>query len=528
VTDAVFTSVARVTIARRALLRQVLGLGVAAFSLASRLAPSTAAQSAQNRGGTLRIGMPADILVAGVPYLLAQGNFPLYNLVYDTLLVYDQQLNPQPRLATSWTWSPDFHELTLQLRPGVTFHTGRPFTSDDVRFNLERLRDPSVASQWLNYAQLMQVSTPSADTVVITYQAPARSTLDALALTFMADAQTLGQAPAGTQFVGTGPFRFQEWVPGDHLTVVPNPTYWQPGKPYLDQVELHVLPDPQTALVTLEAGGLDWLSGVSGQDAKRLQADPAYQVLSTGSGGTFYYLGLDVQAPALADKRVRQAFAYAINRQRLVDIALSGFGRPASIPWPQQSLAYDATLDQTYTYDPAHAQQLLNAAGWDPGTVLPINVPTGLQVHSQLAQIIQADLANVGVQAAVHTLDQPDFVARFQKAQFDGAWINSMSFMNLSPPTFFEASLAVRVPNVSNFFLQQYQDLINQAFSATDDQSLRQELQSVTSILLDEAFVVLIAESDGQQSGLEVARAGVSDIAWDKFGGFAYQDVWLP
>jgi hypothetical protein len=76
--------------------------------------------------------------------------------------------------------------------------------------------------------------------------------------------------------------------------------------------------------------------------------------------------------------------------------------------------------------------------------------------------------------------------------------------------------------------LQQYQDLINQAFSATDDQSLRQELQSVTSILLDEAFVVLIAESDGQQSGLEVARAGVSDIAWDKFGGFAYQDVWLP
>jgi peptide/nickel transport system substrate-binding protein len=447
--------------------------------------------------------------------------------VYDTLLVYDQQLNPQPRLATNWTWSPDFLQLTVHLRPGVTFHTGRPFTSDDVRFNLEHIRDPAVASQWLNYSKLMQISTPDPETVVIDYQAPAPSTLDALALTFMADPQTLGQTAGGAQFVGTGPFRFQEWLPGDHLTVAANPTYWQPGKPFLDRVELYVLRDPQTGLVTLEAGGVDWLSGVSGQDAQRLMADPAYQVLRTGSGGTFYYLGLNVQTSALADKRVRQAFGCAINRQRLVDIALAGFGRPASIPWPQQSPAYDATLDATYTYDPARARQLLDAAGWDAGTVLPISVPTGLQVYAQLAQVIQADLANIGVQAIVQTLDQPEYVARFQKAQFDGAWVNTMGYMNLSPATFFETSLAVRLPNASNFVSQQYRDLIDQTFTVTDDQSLHQRLQDLTRILLDESFVVLIGESDGQQSGLEVARAGVRDITWDKFGGFAYQNVWL-
>jgi peptide/nickel transport system substrate-binding protein len=534
-------TLARMTVTRRALLRQGLWFGAAVLTFAPggvaaqetgppvNQAPPTpsVAPSEPNKGGTLRVGMPADILASGVPYLLAPGNHPLYNLVYDTLLVYDQQLNPQPRLATDWTWSPDYLQLTLHLRPGVTFHTGRPFTSDDVRFNLERLRDPAVASQWLNYAKLMQIATPTPDTVVITYQAPARSTLDALALTFMADRQTLGQTAASAQFVGTGPFRFQEWLPGDHLTVTANPTYWQPGKPYLDQVELHVLRDPQTGLVTLEAGGVGWLSGVSGQDAQRLMADPAYQVLRTGSGGTFYYLGLNVQVPALADKRVRQAFGYAINRQRLVDIALAGFGRPASIPWPQQSPAYDATLDRTYSYDSAHARPLLDAAGWDAGTVLPISIPAGLQLYNLLAQVIQANLADIGVQAAVQTLDQPDYVARFQKAQFDGAWINTISYMNLSPATFFETSLAVRVPNVSNFFSQQYQDLIDQTFAATDDQSLRQGLHDLTRILLDESFVVLFAESDGQQSGLEIARAGVRDIAWDRFGGFAYQNVWL-
>jgi peptide/nickel transport system substrate-binding protein len=279
--------------------------------------------------------------------------------------------------------------------------------------------------------------------------------------------------------------------------------------------------------VTLEAGGVDWLSGVSGQNALSLMAEPAYQVLRTGSGGTFCYLGLNVQAPVLADKRVRQAFGYAIDRQRLVDIAFSGFGRPASIPWPQQSPAYDATLDATYTYDPAHARQLLDAAGWDAGTVLPISVPTGLQLYAQLAQIIQANLANIGVQATLQTLDLPDYVVRLQQAQFDGAWISNIMFMNLSPVTFFETSLTVRVPNISNFVSQQYQDLINQTFAATDEQSLHQGLHDLTTILLDESFAVMIAESDGQQTGLEIARAGVRDIAWDRFGGFAYQNVWL-
>jgi peptide/nickel transport system substrate-binding protein len=529
-------------ITRRALLARALTFGSVALTLAT--GTSTAQQQGTPQepglpasparalpepkaGGTLRVGKPEDIILAGAPHLLTTGNFPLYNLVYDTLLVYDQQLNPQPRLATTWVWSPNFRELTLQLRPGVTFHTGRPFTSNDAKFNLERLRDPAVGSQWLNYAQLMRVEAPAPDTLVISYDAPARSSFDTLALTFLADPQTLDQTAVGQQFVGTGPFRFQEWVPGDHLTVLRNPAYWQPGKPHLDRVELHVLPDPQAALVTLEAGGVDWLRGVPGQDARRLQADAAYQVLLTGVGGTFYYVGLDVNAPPLADRRVRQAFGYALNRQRLVDTALFGLGRPASIPWPEQSLAYDAALDQTYTYDPARARQLLDAAAWEPGTVVPLSVPNGVAVSVQMAEILQADLAGIGVQLAVQKLNQPDFVARLQKGQFGGAWIVSMGLMNLNPATFFKTAFPVRVPNASNFVSQRYQQLIDQAFAATDDHQLQMSLRELTQILLDEAFVVLIAEGSGQETGPEAARATVRNVTWDRFGGFAYQDVWL-
>jgi peptide/nickel transport system substrate-binding protein len=527
-------SFGRQALTRRRVLSRALALGSAAWVVSPLTASAkqpeagSPAPGQPKKGGALRIGMPSDILFAGVPFLNTPGQYPLYNLVYDTLIRYDERLHPQPRLATSWTWSSDFRQLTLQLRSGVTFHTGRLFTSEDVRFNIEHLQDSTVPSQWTNYVQLMQVSTPSPDSVIISFDKPARSALDAFGLMFMADAQTVGQAGAAVQFVGTGPFRVQEWIPGDHLTVVANAGYWQPGKPYLDQVELRVLPDQQTALVTLEAGGVDWLSGVPGQDAARLQADPAYRVLLTASGGDFYYLGTNVQAPPLADKRVRQALGYALNRQRLVDVALYGFGRPASIPWPRDSLAYDGSLDQAYGYDPIHARQLLESAGWDSTTVRPISVPNGVQVALQMAQIIQADLANVGVHVAIQRLNQPEFLARFLRGQFDGAWLINMGFMNLGPATYFQTAPPVRIPNVSNFSTQEYQELISRSVAATDDELLRSDLQSLTKILLDEAFVLVIAEADGQQTGPEVARASVNGISWDRFGGFAYQDLWLP
>jgi peptide/nickel transport system substrate-binding protein len=158
---------------------------------------------------------------------------------------------------------------------------------------------------------------------------------------------------------------------------------------------------------------------------------------------------------------------------------------------------------------------------------LPISVPSGIATTDQMAQIVQADLANVGVQATVQLMDLPDFIATFQKRQFEGAWINWMTLMNLSPSTFFNGSLAVRVPNVSNFSTQQYQDAINQTFAATDDQALKQGLQTLNGTLLDEAFIAVIAEGMGQLSGPEVARAGLANITWDRFGTFAYQDVWL-
>ena len=251
----------------------------------------------------------------------------------------------------------------------------------------------------------------------------------------MADPQTIEQSRTGQQFVGTGPYTFQEWVQGDHLTVGRNADYWQPGKPYVDTAELRVFQNQDQALIALETGAIDWMVGVAAPDARRLQTDPAYAVLETGRGASYLYLGLDVTAPAFADKRVRQALGYAINRPRIVDSVLDGFGRAASTPWPVGSPAYEASTDVTYTFDLAHAQQLLAEARWVAGTSIPLFVSEALPATIQMAQIIQADLASIGVPVAIQTLSQPDFVSRLTKGQFQGAWITGVAWMNFSPAT---------------------------------------------------------------------------------------------
>ena len=160
-------------LSRRALLTRGLVLAPAALALiacdlppqvrgaASRLpAGAPVVATAEPKfGGVLRVGKPEDILASGIPHVLPPANFQINNLVFDTLVFYDDRLNPQPRLATSWEWSSDFRQLSFSLRRDVTFHSGRPFTSEAVKANLERLRDPSVGSGLAGYARLMQVTT---------------------------------------------------------------------------------------------------------------------------------------------------------------------------------------------------------------------------------------------------------------------------------------------------------------------------------------------------------------------------------
>jgi peptide/nickel transport system substrate-binding protein len=208
-------------------------------------------------------------------------------------------------------------------------------------------------------------------------------------------------------------------------------------------------------------------------------------------------------------------------------VPLFGFGRPASILWPRQALAYDAAQDQTYTYNLDKARQLLAAANWDPNTTISLTLSNSFPQTHSMAEIYQQDLAKVGVKVAIQGLDAPAFVPRIQKGEFGGAWMTGMGFMNQSPATFFLSAFPVRVPNASNFESPRYKGLIDQTYSEPDSQKLKPILNELTQITLDEAFVVPIAESFSGETGIHVTRSTVQNISWDNVGDYAYHDIWL-
>lgn len=503
----------------------------AASSTSGGLAASAAAggqTAAQPRkGGTLRMSQPQDIAPATAPYVLSPTNYNLYNCVYDLLISNDLKLTPQPELAEKWEWSPDYLQLTLHLRQGVKFHTGRAFGSEDVKFNLERIKDPAINSQWRNYAALFKMETPDPATLVIKFDAPRRSAFDALSGTFIADPQTLDQTKDGKNFVGTGPFKFKEWTPNDHFTMVRNPDYWRTGKPYLDQVEVKIAPDAQGALVNLESGGVDWMGGVESQDARRLEKDKKFQLLVADTGGGFWYVGLDVKAPALADKRVRQAFGFAMDRKRMIDTGLFGFGRPASVLWPETSAGYDKTQDGFYSYDVQKAKQLLQAAGYDTNQTIGYTLSNAYPPTAPMTELYQQDLSQAGIKVNIQKYEHPVYLPKLQNGQFGGAWMSTIGFMNLSPATFFISAFPVRIPNASNFVSDRYKALIDQTYAETDDAKLKAQLKELTQIMLDEAFVVAVAKAQGGAAGITVTRAPVKNITYDINGWVAFEDVWL-
>ena len=253
------------------------------------------------------------------------GNDVTWIGVYDRITAYDSQLKPQPMLAESWD-TDDFKSIKLNLRKGVMFHSGREMTSDDVKYTLVRTADPKVAAaQYTGMAQWFPtIETPDKYTVILRSDQPRPTVFDLLEFIQVGDKATLEGPDAKTKAVGTGPFKLDEWVPGDHATLTRNPNYWQSGKPYLDSILVPVFRD-QTAMVTaLEAGQIHIARPPALTDLVRLKQDTNYEVSINPQTGGYNVTGLNLTTPPFDNKLLRQALNYAIDRVRYADTIAGG------------------------------------------------------------------------------------------------------------------------------------------------------------------------------------------------------------
>jgi ABC-type transport system substrate-binding protein len=248
--------------------RHFLG-GLAAGTVAgSSLLAAARRAAAKKRGGTITVGMPNDFLTFD-PHNLAFANFTLQQNLYDTLTRYDQTLKPLPGLAERWVVAPDGQSVTLTLRKGVKFHSGKDLVGTDVVKNFEKAADKDRGANMLPaVANVAEVTAPDPATVVIKFKKVSPEVFDLLQA--MAIIEPAAMDSLKNRGSGTGPFKFVEWMPGDHTTLERNPAYWGQGAPWADRVVFKVFSDSDAMVAALQSGICDLIIAVPPKDTARL------------------------------------------------------------------------------------------------------------------------------------------------------------------------------------------------------------------------------------------------------------------
>ena len=327
------------------------------------------------------------------PHRAIEGySFMVTNQLYDTLVRLGDDGTIEPGLAVAWS-RPEPTVLRLELRRGVRFHDGRPLDATAVAASLRRLADPATGARAaFLVATIDAIVVVDDHTLDLVSDPPfvpllANLTFPATAIVPPGAGTELGRAP-----VGTGPFRFVAWREGEVVEIAADPDYWG-GAPALAGVRYRVIPEAAARLIAFRAGDLQLIHDLAADAFLALEGEPGVELGRYPSDRTTY-LGMNVEHPVLGDPRVRNAIAYALDRQLLVDALFSGLALPPVGPLaPLVRYALDAPDDRPY--DPARARALLREAGAE-GARLVLHMATdgGLE---DVAQYVQAALAEVGL-----------------------------------------------------------------------------------------------------------------------------------
>lgn len=442
------------------------------------------------KGGTFKVGRVQDAINYN-PTQLSQGNEPFFYQVFETLVRIGDDFKVEPRLAESWQFSPDNLTLTLKLRPGLKFHSGKEFTAADVVGTIQFYADKANAANILPFAS--SIKDPKAvdkTTVELHFEKPPATAFDGLDLLFIIDPQDVEGLKNKPN--GLGPFRLERWQPNDRALYRRFDQYRVQGQPYLDAYEVGVWPDAQAMAVAFETGAIDSASPVSPLDAKRLSTNAKYQ-LTPGKGDSVFDVVMNVTRGPFKDKRVRQAVSWAVDRKRFADTYCQGFAEPWCLPWPSFSPAYDAELNQMYNKrDVAKAKLLLKDAGFENGFDTKLLTTRSRPGYTELAEQIQSDLKEVGIRITLDVQDEASWRPKFNAGDLDIATHN-FARNNKVPASMFEQAVVWRADkNSASFTSDKFTDLVKKASTTIDTALAKPTYKEINQLILDECFTLCI------------------------------------
>ena len=402
------------------MIRKLFAILAVAVSTALFLPTLASAAETPKSGGTLRYGTVSEVSSLDPHVYVGSAWKVLMEAIYSTLVSFNQDGEMVPELAESFE-TPDARTFVFKLRQGITFHDGTPLTAEDVKFSLERIQNPDTGGTLRPNLEGATVTVVDERTVRIEKPQPDATLLSVLALpeASIVSKSWIESGPnVKAETNGTGPFMLEDYETAVRAVLARNPEYFVSGQPYLEGVEFRMIKNDDARVNALRTGALDMIDFVPWKDIDALRGLPNLTVES--AGGAFMNLWFNATKKPFDDPNVRKAFAMAIDREGISKAAFFGHGAPLyGPPTTEDSPFYNADLAGSFKHDPAQAKALLAEAGYPDGLEFELSVFQGLTIYTTTAQIVQANLKEIGLNANIKLLEWANVVEKKDSGDYD-------------------------------------------------------------------------------------------------------------
>lgn len=423
------TGAARIGMSRRELLRRGAGLaaGVASSGALSSMlvacggdgGSSAAESSAIANGGVLKAAVSAQPDTLDPAKSPLSSAFEVFTNINSGLVGMDTAGNFVPAVATSWH-AQDDRTWVFDLRDDVRFHNGDRVTAEDVKFSLERILDKKTASPWAaNLSSIKDVEVMAANRVALHLHAPYAPLLTILSR----NAQILSRravesGDAGRRPIGCGPFEFVEWVQGDHITLRRNQAYFRKGLPHLDEVRIRFMPANPSAVQAVRARELNYINGIPGNLVATVRDDDAFNFITSDNSGLPHMLAFNVNQPPVDDKLVRQAIAWAVDRDAIEKVGYFNSGQPGSQEVGRGSKWYTDNDPYTDGPDIEKAKQVLQQAGVETPLRIEFMLTSAQPDFVRVGEIVRDQVKQIGIDIRLAVLEPSIWLNRLLKKDY--------------------------------------------------------------------------------------------------------------
>jgi peptide/nickel transport system substrate-binding protein len=490
------------------------GAGLGSLALALALGASLPALAQQGPTLTVGVSTPVNQLI---PHSVFQGTMPWIHTMYDALVFWGD--GPTPQLAESWQMSDDSRTLTVKLRPGVTFHDGKPLTAQIVVDNLTWATDP--ANNVTGNAFLKTGTFTAVDelTVTLAFPIPAPQILTVLAVVPIMDLTSdIVSSPNGT-----GPFKLAEFIPGTSMSFVRNEDYWDKDRlPEVARLDFPMYPDNASLMAALSSGQVQILAFPDFRQLTVLEGQ-GMQLVSHDPPGSFMLRVNAAEGSPVADPRVRRALSYAINRPVFSQLMTGGKSTPTCSHFPPASPAYTPEVDAACEFNLDKAKQLLTEAGYGDGVTIEYLAGTVRQPElTGYVPIFQEDLAKIGVTLSIEDLSSQALGDRVRAGDYQvaGDWYPWGVF----DPAVFFIGPSFAPNNLSRFTDPAYLEMLTAAQGEVDQTKRLGMYQDINRYLAEQNFIIPIAT----RPYIYAVRPEVTGFGLDPFGMAFYNDVRMP